>query len=80
MFCLMFQIHALWKGLLKQKEKIFLFLKYSGVPTDNGSKRVIRNVKVKVKASGQFIFDRGSIQYAVIIRSIIYTVNLSNFM
>lgn len=43
-------------SLVKNKEKLFVFLKYTDVPSDNnGSERAIRNVKVKLKVSGQFV-------------------------
>ena len=39
----------------KARDKIFTFLLYSNVPPDNnGSKRAIRNLKVKLKVSQQF--------------------------
>lgn len=69
------KIPAFWKRLVKHKEKVFLFLHYCGIPPDNnGSERAIRNVKVKVKVSGQFRSGRGTMQYAII-RSIIDTAN-----
>ena len=69
------KISAFWKRLVKHKEKVFLFLKYSDVPPDNNaSERAIRNVKVKAKVSGQFRSGTGTMQYAVI-RSIIDTAN-----
>jgi transposase len=71
------KIPAFWKRLIKHKEKLFLFLKYpsGAIPADNnGSERAIRNVKVKVKVSGQFRSGSGTQQYAVI-RSIIDTTN-----
>lgn len=47
---------TLQKSLLKYKDFLFTFLRYKAVPSDNnGSERAIRNVKVKLKISGQFI-------------------------
>ena len=69
------KIPALWKRLVKHKEKIFLYLQYPDgkVPHENnGSERAIRNVKVKVKVSGQFKSGDGAMEYATI-RSIIDT-------
>lgn len=70
------KIPAFWKRINKHKDKLFLFLHYPGmVPSDNnGSERAIRNVKVKLKVSGQFKAGKGATQYAVI-RSIIDTAN-----
>lgn len=67
----------MWKRLNKHKDKIFLFLKYPELkipPENNSSERAIRNVKVKVKVSGQFKSDDGAKDYATI-RSIIDTAN-----
>jgi hypothetical protein len=64
---------ALWKRLTKHKEKVFLFLQYPNgevPPENNGSERAIRNVKVKVKVSGQFKSGGGAMDYATI-RSVI---------
>ncbi|GAB3349658.1 IS66 family transposase [Arachidicoccus ginsenosidivorans] len=71
------KIPAMWKRLNKHKDKIFLFLKYPELkipPENNSSERAIRNVKVKVKVSGQFKSDDGAKDYATI-RSIIDTAN-----
>lgn len=47
---------TLQNSLIKNQEKLFVFLKYTDVPSDNnGSERAIRNVKVKLKVSGQFV-------------------------
>ena len=46
----------LQKSLLKHKYHLFNFLLFKDVPPDNNaSERAIRNVKVKLKISGQFI-------------------------
>lgn len=50
------ECRTLQKSLIKNKDALFTFLKYKDVPFDNnGSERAIRNVKVKLKISGQFI-------------------------
>ncbi|WP_091398774.1 IS66 family transposase [Arachidicoccus rhizosphaerae] len=69
------KIPALWKRLNKHKEKVFLFLQYPDkeVPPDNnGAERSIRNVKVKIKVSGQFNSGNGAEDYATA-RSVIDT-------
>ena len=69
------KIPALWKRLKKHKEKVFLFLQYQDKevpPENNGSERAIRNVKVKIKVSGQFKSGDGAQDYATA-RSIIDT-------
>ena len=71
------KIPAFWKRLKKHREKIFLFLQYSDKsvsPENNASERAIRNVKVKVKVSGQFKSSDGARDYAII-RSIVDTAN-----
>lgn len=71
------KIPAMWKRLNKHKDKIFLFLKYPDKkipPENNAAERAIRNVKVKVKVSGQFKSGGGAEDYAVI-RSVIDTAN-----
>jgi len=61
------------KSLTKAREKIFTFLKRPDIPPDNnGSERAIRNVKVKLKVSGQFKTLRGAQDYANL-RSIVDT-------
>lgn len=69
------KIPALWKRLKKHKDKVFLFLQYPDKevpPENNASERSIRNVKVKVKVSGQFKSGDGAQDYATA-RSIIDT-------
>ncbi len=57
----------------KARDKIFTFLLYPDVPPDNnGSERAIRNIKVKLKVSGQFKSKQGAIDYANL-RSIVDT-------
>lgn len=59
----------LQKSLIKLRQTIFPFLYHKDVPADNNaSERAIRNVKVKMKVSGQF--KSGQDSFAVI-RSII---------
>ena len=55
------------------KNQIFTFLEHPNIPPDNnGSERAIRNVKVKLKVSGQFKSFQGAKDYANL-RSIIDT-------
>ncbi len=57
----------------KAKDKIFTFLLHPNIPPDNNaSERAIRNIKVKLKVSGQFKSEQGAIDYANL-RSIIDT-------
>ena len=57
----------------KAREKIFTFLLFANVPPDNnGSERAIRNIKVKLKVSGQFKSLQGAKDYASI-RSVVDT-------
>ena len=59
--------------MIKYKPFIFTFLHFNDVPPDNnGSERAIRNVKVKLKVSGQFKSDHGADTFAVL-RSVIDT-------
>jgi transposase len=59
--------------MIKYKHFIFTFLHHHDVPPDNnGSERAIRNVKVKLKVSGQFKSDHGADSFAIL-RSIIDT-------
>lgn len=56
-----------------EKNQIFTFLEHPDIPPDNNaSERSIRNVKVKLKVSGQFKSFQGASDYATI-RSIIDT-------
>jgi transposase-like protein len=67
------QTHKQLKSFRKARDKIFTFLLYPHVPPDNnGSERAIRNVKVKLKVSGQFKSEQGAICYANL-RSIVDT-------
>jgi len=67
------ETHKQIKSLSKAKEKIFTFLLHPNIPPDNnGSERAIRNVKVKLKVSGQFKTLQGAKDYAAI-RSIVDT-------
>jgi transposase len=62
------------KRITKLKQNVFVFLFAPDVPPDNNaSERAIRNVKVKLKVSGQFKSVNGARRFAVI-RSIIDTV------
>ena len=62
----------------KARDKIFTFLLYSNVPPDNnGSKRAIRNLKVKLKVSQQFKSPQGVKDYATL-RSLIDTARKRN--
>jgi len=61
------------KSFTKAKDKIFTFLLYSNIPPDNNSsERAIRNIKVKLKVSGQFKSSQGAKDYATL-RSIVDT-------
>jgi len=62
------------KRMLKYKDYILTFLYHPKVPPDNnGSERAIRNVKVKLKVSGQFKSRKG-VENFLILRSIIDTI------
>lgn len=62
------------KRMLKYKDYILTFLYHPKVPPDNnGSERAIRNVKVKLKVSGQFKSWEG-VENFLILRSITDTV------
>lgn len=53
--------------MTKYNDYLFNFLKYPDVPADNnGSERAIRNVKVKLKISGQFKSFGGAMNFAVL--------------
>jgi hypothetical protein len=61
------KLFPLQKRLKKRKHQVFNFLFYPDVPYDNnGSKRAIRNLKVKQKVSGEFRSDRGAEIFAVL--------------
>jgi len=67
------ETHKQVKSLSKAREKLFTFLLHPNIPPDNnGSERAIRNVKVKLKVSGQFKTLRGAKDYATL-RSIVDT-------
>lgn len=69
------KLRAFKNRLNKNREAIFTFLHHPKVPPDNnGSERAIRNVKVKMKVSGQFKTLYGAHCFAVM-RSIIDTTN-----
>jgi transposase len=54
------------KRMVKYKEYLFNFMRYTDVPPDNnGSERAIRNIKVKQKISGQFKSMIGAINLAI---------------
>ena len=60
-------------SFIRAKDKIFTFLLHPNIPPDNnGSERAIRNIKVKLKVSGQFKSEQGAIDYANL-RSIVDT-------
>ena len=68
------KISAFWKRLNTHRDKVFTFLHYIGVPSDNNaSERAIRCIKVKQKVSGQFKSQDGARRYAMN-RSIIDTL------
>ncbi len=57
----------------KARDKIFTFLLHPNVdPDNNSSERAIRNIKVKLKVSGQFKSTQGAKDYATL-RSVIDT-------
>ena len=57
----------------KARDKIFTFLLHANIPADNnGSERAIRNIKVKLKVSGQFKSLQGAKDYASL-RSVVDT-------
>ena len=72
------KIKAFWKRMNTHSDKLFTFLHFPEVPSDNnGSERAIRCIKVKQKVSGQFKTPKGAHQYAII-RSIIDTMIKQN--
>ena len=67
------KVKAFIKRLTKNQKAILTFLHHPKVPPDNnGSERAIRNIKVKVKVSGQYRSLRGAERFAII-RSVIDT-------
>ena len=61
------------KQMLKHQEDILTFLKNNLVPSDNnGTERTFRNVKTKMKVSGQFKTIEGAENYATL-QSIVQT-------
>jgi len=67
------ETHKQIKSITRARDKIFTFLLHPDIPPDNnGSERAIRNVKVKLKVSGQFKTLQGAEDYASL-RSIIDT-------
>ena len=71
------QLNSLRKA--HKKNQIFTFLEHPNIPPDNnGSERAIRNVKVKLKVSGQFKSFQGAKDYASL-RSIIDTSRKRGF-
>ena len=67
------RVQTLFKRLNYSRNYIYEFLYYQHAPPDNnGSKRAIRNVKVKQKVSTMFKLEQGIQSYAVI-RSIFDT-------
>ena len=67
------ETHKQIKSLTKARDKIFTFLLHPNIPPDNnGSERAIRNIKVKLKVSGQFKTFQGAQDYASL-RSIVDT-------
>lgn len=73
------KVQAFIKRLIKNRNSIFTFLYYAGVPPDNnGSERAIRNAKVKMKISNQFKSFEFAKHYAVIRSVIDTTIKNSN--
>lgn len=67
------QTHKQLNSFKKARDKIFTFLLNPNIPPDNNaSERAIRNIKVKLKVSGQFKSKQGAIDYANL-RSIVDT-------
>lgn len=72
------KLNTFKKRLGKYEQYLFTFLYHKEVPPDNnGSERAIRNVKVKLKVSGQFKTPKGAESYAII-RSLIDTTIKNN--
>jgi transposase len=67
------QLQTFQKRMVKYQDYLFPCLYYHNVPPDNNaSERAIRNVKVKMKVSGQFRSEQGIETFAVV-RSVIDT-------
>jgi transposase len=67
------KLNALKKRLGNYDQYLFTFMYHKEVPPDNnGSERAIRNIKVKLKVSGQFKTPKG-VEYYAVIRSLIDT-------
>lgn len=61
------EVYSFHKRMNKYKDYVFTFLYHPEVPPDNnGSERAIRNIKIKLKVSGQFKTQRGAEIYAII--------------
>lgn len=68
------KLETFFKRILKYKDYLFVFLYYTDVPPDNNaSERAIRNIKVKLKVSGQFKSFNGAQRFSII-RSVTDTV------
>jgi transposase len=68
------ELQTFQKRMIKYRDYLFPFLFFHEVPPDNNaSERAIRNVKVKMKVSGQFRSENGIENFAVI-RSVIDTL------
>jgi hypothetical protein len=67
------ELQTFQKRMVKYRDYLFPFLYHDEVPPDNNaSERAIRNVKVKMKVSGQFRSENG-IKIFAVIRSVIDT-------
>jgi transposase len=68
------EVVRLQKRLKKHLKNLTTFLHHKHIPPDNnGSERAIRNVKVKLKVSGQFKSEKGADSFAVL-RSVVDTL------
>jgi transposase len=68
------KLNAFHKRLKKLRNSIFTFLFKPEVPYENNaSERAIRNIKVKMKVSGEFRSNRGADIFAII-RSVVDTI------
>ncbi|MDH5603801.1 MAG: IS66 family transposase [Cyclobacteriaceae bacterium] len=67
------ELVTFYNRMKRDKEHIFTFLDFEDVPPDNNaSERAIRNIKVKLKISGQFKTPQAAQKFAVL-RSVIDT-------